>query len=242
MRLPVDPGTPLAGYADIHRELAAGCAGIRTLTTAISLAGHAGGEQLRGRLAAGFRTPNDMYLELRAGPLRTVVFKLAANAEGATLLLPADKQVVRGARGEDILGALTGIELAPADLLAILTGCVVPSPNPTGGRSHAGGWASIDLDGAATLYAQRSGNRWRLRAARRGPWRIEYLEWPEASRFPRRIALAADDPVAVDVQATLTEPEANVDLGDDVFVITVPRDADVIPLEQLRRSGPLRSQ
>jgi hypothetical protein len=44
------------------------------------------------------------------------------------------------------------------------------------------------------------------------------------------------------LQATLTEPEANVDLGDDVFVVMVPRDADVIPLEQLRRSGPLRSQ
>jgi hypothetical protein len=242
VQLPADPGTPLPGFADIHRDLAAGCAGIRTLTTGISLAGSAGGDRLRGTLAAGFRTPNDMRLEFRAGPLRTVIFTLAANADGATLVLPRDKQVVRGPRGEDILGAITGIDLSPADLLAILTGCVVPSPSPTGGRSHPGGWVSIDLGGAATLYTQRSGNRWRLRAARRGPWRIEYLEWPDASRFPRRIALAADAPVAVDLQATLTEPEANVDLGDDVFVVMVPRDADVIPLEQLRRSGPLRSQ
>ena len=242
VQLPVDPGIPLAGYSDIHRDLAAGCAGIRTLTTGISLSGRAGNERLRGTLAAGFRTPNDMLLELRAGPLRTAIFRLGANADGATLFLPRDRQVVRGRRGEDILAAVTGIDLSPADLFAILSGCVVPSPSPTGGRSHPGGWVSIDLGGAATLYAQRSGNRWRLRAARRGPWRIEYLEWPEASRFPRRIALTADEPVAVDLQATLTEPEANVDLDDDVFVVMVPSDAEVIALERLRQAGPLRSQ
>ena len=241
VQLPVDPGTPLPEYAAIHRQVSAGCADVRTLQTGISLAGTANGDRLGGAVDAGFRAPDAMRLELRAGPLRTPVFVLAADARGATLLLLRDKQVVRGARGEDLLGALTGIALAPSDLMAILTGCVVPSPNPTGGRRHANGWISIDLAGGATVYAQPAGSRWRVRAAQRGAWRIDYSEWPESSRFPRRVTLKTDRPVAVDVRATLSDPEANVDLGDEVFTVAVPADVENIPLEQLRRSGPLRA-
>ena len=50
------------------------------------------------------------------------------------------------ADARDVLGALSGVPLAPADLLAVLTGCVVPDPKPTAGRLHERGWASIDLD------------------------------------------------------------------------------------------------
>jgi hypothetical protein len=242
IKLPTDPGTPLSDYAAIHRQLSTGCADVRTLRTEGSLSGNANGNGLRGSLAAGFRSPADMRLELRVGPLRTPVFYLAANAGGATLLLPRDKQVVRTARGEDLLAALTGIALSPSDLMAILTGCVVPSPNPTGGHQHAGGWGSIDLAGGATLYAQRAADHWQLRAARRGNWRIDYVEWPSASRFPSRVVLTSVMPVAVDLRVTLGESEANVDLGDEVFVVSVPADTEVISLERLRQSGPLRDR
>jgi hypothetical protein len=241
VQLPADPGTPLPDFAAVHRQLAAGCSDVRTLRTALSLAGSANGERLRGTLGVGFRAPDSLYLEFRAGPFNTLGFKLAADAGGATLLLPREKQVVRAMRAADVLGALTGIALDPSDLMAILTGCVVPSPNPTGGRQYANGWISIELAGMATMYAQQSGGRWRVIAAQRGAWRIEYPEWPAASRFPKRVALRAGQPVAVDVRATLVDPEANVDLGDEVFTLAVPADTDVIPLEQLQRSGPLRS-
>src|SRR5262249_15881926 len=71
-----------------------------------------------------------------------------------TLLLPRDDRVLRGAKPEDILGALAGVTLGPADLAAILTGCVVPAPQAMDGRRHANGWASIDLAGGATLFLQ----------------------------------------------------------------------------------------
>jgi outer membrane biogenesis lipoprotein LolB len=239
LQLPADPGTPLSDYADIHRQLAAGCADVRTFRTALSLSGTANGDRLGGTLAAGFRAPDAMRLELRVRPLGTLAFVLVADARGATLLLPRDKQVVRSARGEDLLSALTGIALAPADLMAILTGCVVPSPHPTGGRRYAKGWISIDLADAATVYAQQRGTRWQVRAAQRGEWRIEYPEWPATNRFPTRVALTATQPVVVDVRATLSNAEANVDLGD--FAVAVPAGTETIPLDDLRRSGPLRS-
>jgi outer membrane biogenesis lipoprotein LolB len=240
IKLPSDPGTPLPDYAAIHRQLSAGCADVRTLQVDLSLSGKAGGEGLGGTLAAAFRSPNDMRLEFRVPPFHTLAFTLAANATGA-MLLTRDKQVVRGARSEDLLAALTGIALAPSDLMAILTGCVVPSPSPAGGHLHAGGWASIDLAGA-TLYAQRSGDRWRPRAARRGTWQIEYVDWPDANRFPRRVALTSERPVAVNLRATLTDPEANAVLGDKVFVVDVPAGTEEIPLERLRQSCPLRDR
>jgi hypothetical protein len=240
LTLPSDAGTPIADYAVIHHDLSTGCADVHTLRMELGLSGTANGERLRGTLAAGFRVPGDMRLELSVLPLRTPVFVLAANAQGATLLLSRDHQVIRSDHGADLLGALTGIALAPADLMAILTGCVVPSPHSTGGRQHAGGWISIDLDGGAVLYAQRSGARWHLRAARRGSWRIDYADWSEASRFPGSVTLTSETPVAVDVRATLREPEANVDLGDEVFVIRIPAGTEEIPLARLRESGPLR--
>src|SRR5258705_10802239 len=95
-----------------------------------------------------------MRLEAVA-PFGAPAFILVARGENATLLLPRDEpRVLRGPKPEDILGALTGVALGPADLQAILTGCVAPAPQPTDARQHANGWASMNLTGGATLYLQ----------------------------------------------------------------------------------------
>lgn len=240
--LPSDPGTPLSDYTNIYNEVTAGCRSIRSLQAEVSLSGRANGERLGGTLLTGFRKPESMRLEFRARLLGTPVFILAANPSGATLLMQRDNQVVREPKAEDILGALTGISLSPADLLAILTGCVVPEPQATGGRSHQGGWASIELGDRATVYLQRAGNRWRLRAARRGDWQVEYVEWPDAAALPTKVQLMTTRPVAVDLGATLAQMESNVDLPDNAFTIAVPANAETISLDDIRRAGPLRGQ
>jgi hypothetical protein len=146
--------------------------------------------------------------------------------------------VLRGARAEDILGALTGVSFGPADLLAILTGCVVPAPQPTGGRLHGNGWASIDLMGGATLYLQKRGNAWQLRASRRPGWQIEYPAW--SGMFPQSVRLQADDAaLMVDLTAAISQVETNVDLDENAFTVNVPSDAEPITLEELRQNGPL---
>ena len=114
-----------------------------------------GEERLSGRVRAGFERPASMRLE-GVAPLGQPVFILAAQAGKGVLLLPRDSRVVRDQPAEAILGALTGVDLAPGDLQAILTGCVVPAPMATGGRMHANGWASIDLQGGAKLYLRRT--------------------------------------------------------------------------------------
>ena len=222
-------------------QISAACTGVRTLTAEIGLSGRAGRQKLRGRVVAGFARPAAMRLE-GVAPFGPPAFILVARGMNATLLLPRDEpRVLRGAQPEDILGALTGVTLGPADLQAILTGCVMPSPQATDARRHANGWASVDLSGGATLYLQPAGqNMWTLRAAKRDGWQIEYPSW--SGTFPQQVRLQSTQPdVNVDLSASLSQIETNKDLEDAAFNVNVPSDADPITLDELRTAGPLGS-
>ncbi len=202
------------------------------------MSGRAGRQRLRGRVVAGFARPASMRLEAVA-PFGAPAFILVARGENATLLLPRDEpRVLRGPKPEDILGALTGVALGPADLQAILTGCVVPAPQAMEARRHANGWASIDLAGGARLYLEPARGGWTLRAATRAGWQIEYPAW--SANFPQSVRLQSSQPdVNVDLTAALSQIETNKDLEDAAFTVNVPPGADPITLDELRDSGPL---
>ena len=209
------------------------------MTAELGLSGRAGGRRLRGRVIAGFEQPGSMRLE-GVAPFGPPAFVLAARSGSAVLLLPRDDRVVRNAAADEILGALTGLALGPADVQAVLTGCVVSSPGAVGGRVHANGWASIDLAAGATLFLERRGNAWISRAARRPGWQVEYPAWQGA--FPltvRLTSLAAN--VDVDLTATVSQLETNVSIDPAAFVVNVPEGTRDLPLEQLRQAGPLRA-
>jgi hypothetical protein len=236
--LPTDPGTPFADFAQVHARLTEACRGVKTLTAELALAGRAGEQRLRGRVVAGFERPASMRLE-GVAPFGPPAFILAARGDTATLLLPRDERVVRGERAQDILGALTGVALAPADLQAILTGCVVADPKPTAGRLHPDGWASIDLEGGERVFLRQQGTAWQLRAARREGWQIDYPVWQ--GRFPQSVRLLSDRPgAAVDLTATLSQIEANVPLAAEAFAVNVPANTATLSLAELRAAGPLR--
>jgi hypothetical protein len=171
-------------------------------------------------------------------PFGPPAFILAARGANATLLLPRDERAVRDARPEEILGALTGVALSPADLQAVLTGCVVPVATPVAGRLHQNGWASIDLGGGATLFLQREGTEWRPRAGRRPGWQIEYPMWQGA--FPGAVRLESlGASVNVDLTATVSQLETNVPIDQAAFVVGIPPGAIELSLAELREAGPL---
>lgn len=237
LTLPTDAGTPFPAFAEIHAGVSASCAGIRTLTAELGLSGRAADRRLRGRVIAGFARPASLRLE-GVAPFGAPAFILATSGDEATLLLPRDNRVLRGAPAEEILGAMTGVALAPDDLQAILTGCVTASPQATGGRLHENGWASIDLAGGATLYLQRRDGTWRVRAARRAGWRVEYLDW-EGS-FPETVRLRSEDQrIDVNVTAAVSQLETNVELSPAAFAVDVPPGAREITIDELRDAGPL---
>jgi len=240
LELPADPGAPFPDYADTYRRVTMTCAGVRTMTAELALAGRAGGRPLRGRAIAGFERPASMRLE-GVAPFGPPAFILAARAGTATLLLPRDNRVLPNAAPEEILGALTGVALSPADLQAVLTGCVSAQTGATGGRLHQNGWASIDVAGGATLFLARVDGAWQPRAARRPGWQIEYRSWQAG--FPREVRLQSVDPaIDVDLTATVSQLETNVSLEASAFAVNVPASALELTLGELREAGPLRAQ
>jgi hypothetical protein len=247
INLPGGPGTPFPEFADVHKQISSACTGVRTMTAEVGLSGRAGEQRLRGiNVVAGFVRPSAMRLEaVVAGQL---IFILAAPDENGVLFLTRESEVLRKARPESILEALIGVNLAPADLLAILSGCVVPNGSATNGQRYANGWASIEVTaradsskaGAATLYLQRVGDQWQLRVARRSGWRIDYPAWQ--GQFPASVRLLSDmQPVSVDLTATISQLETNIDLeAAELAAVKVPPGATELTLDELRRAGPLR--
>jgi hypothetical protein len=213
---------------------------VRTLTAELSLSGRAGGRAVRGRAIVGFERPASIRLE-GVAPLGPPAFILAGTGDSSTLLLPRDNRVLRNARAEDILSALTGVALGPADLLAVLTGCVVPMAMPIGGRLHQNGWASVDLAADTTVYLERAPSGWRPRAARRPGWQVEYPAWQGS--FPQTVRLRASDPaIGVELSAGVSQLEANMTLDSAAFTVNVPDDTLPVTLDELRDAGPLRGQ
>jgi len=234
--LPTDTGAPLPNYSEIHAEVTKSCRGARTLTAELGLRGRAGTRRLSGRLISGFERPASMRLEAVA-PFGPAGFILVTRGEQAVLLLPRDERVVRGESAQAILGALTGVTLGPADLQAILTGCILPESKPVAGRLHANGWASIDLEGGATMYLRRMG-AWQIAAGRRNGWEVEYPMWQGA--FPQVIRLqSATQPANVDMTATLAQIEVNTDLSPVTFDVDIPAGTAPLSLDELREAGPL---
>ena len=240
LNLPADVGRPLANFSDIHASLTSACAGVRTFTAELGLSGRVGSERVRGRVLAGFMRPDAMRLE-GVAPLGPPAFILVSSAGASMLLLPRDGAVVRDAPPAEVLEALTGVALEPADLQAVLTGCVVANGRAVGGQIHQNGWASIALEAGSTLYLQREGGMWRLRAARRGQWTIEYPTWQ--GQFPAGVRLRSDAAtVPVDIAASIGQLEANVTLEPSTFSVVVPPGTMELSVGELRRSGPLRGQ
>jgi hypothetical protein len=240
LQLPADPGAPVPDFAEIHKQASSACTGVRTLTAELSLGGRAGGRALRGRAIVGFERPASLRLE-GVAPFGPPAFILAGSGPSATLLLPRDSRVLESARAEDILGALTGVALSPADLLAVLTGCVAAMPAPTAGRMHENGWVSIDLSGGATVYLERVALGWQPRAARRPGWQIEYPSWQTS--FPETVRLQSLDPkIDVDLTVGVSQLEANITIPPAAFTVDVPADALSLSIEELRDAGPLRGQ
>jgi hypothetical protein len=238
--LPTDPGAPLPDFAEIHKSAAASCSGVRTLTAELSLSGRAGDQAVCGRAIVGFERPASIRLE-GVAPFGPPAFILAGSGANATLYLPRDDRVLRNARAEDILGALTGVGLGPADLLAVLTGCVSPTPTAASGRTHQNGWASIDLADGTTVYLERVAAAWQPRAARRPGWLIGYPEWQGA--FPATVRLQATDPaIRVDLSAAVSQLEANVAIDPAAFMVDIPDDTLSLTLDELRDAGPLRAE
>jgi hypothetical protein len=240
IELPGGAGAPSDTAAAAFADATQACAGVRTLTAELGVSGRSGDRRLRGRLIAGFARPASMRLE-GVAPFGAPAFILVAANGESTLLLPREDRVLQGERPAAILEALSGLPLAPDDLLAMLGGCLVPEPRPAAGRMYAGGWLAVAVDAEATAYLKREAAGWRIVAGLVGPLQIEYGEF--AGAWPRRVRIVSAAPtrrgVPLDLTVRVSQVETNVALEPAAFSVDVPPTADPLTLDELRRAGPL---
>jgi len=239
VQLPVGEGEAFPGYEEALQGATRGCREVRSLSAELAVSGRVDGRKLRGRVMAGLTAEGRIRLE-GAAPFGPPVFILVASGPAATLLLPRDGRVLTGEPASAILLALVGVDLRPADLLAILAGCVVPDPQATGGRSFSSGWARLDLSGGATAFLQRDSRRgWVIRAGLWPRLRLDYEPAEGSAPASVRLQTAAEAGTASDLRIGLSQVEVNVPLGAEVFAVKVPADAVPITLTELRQAGPI---
>ena len=239
LQLPSGPSVPLDNPNQIFDEAFGGCSDLRSLTLEIGLSGRAGGRKLRARLLAGLAAPSSIRLEAVA-PFGAPGFILAASDASSVLLLPRDDRVLRDAPPQDILAALAGVHVGPADLLAFLAGCPGAAPVASGARRFSDEWAAVDLDDGGVAYLQH-GETWHLAAIVRPDLRTVFQEWTVEG--PGRVGLQspdAGDPAAFDLSLRLSQVERNAEIPPAAFSVEVPPDTEPITLDELRRAGPMR--
>ena len=238
--LPEGPGTPFPDYAPLFETAVSECATNQTWDALIRLRGRSGGVRLNERVRAGLAAPGSVRLELLA-PFGSPGFILVASPDEATLWLTREARVLSDVPAADMLEALIGIPFGPEDLKAVLTGCLVPDPQPTAGRS-IGEWVVVDLVGGAVAYLHPVDGEYHLTVGIRDGLTIEYDRF--SRRTPRLVRLRsvpADGngqtrPV-VDLTATFTSVNLNLGFPDGTFSFadSVPPDVVPITLEDLRR-------
>jgi outer membrane biogenesis lipoprotein LolB len=238
--LPSGPGEPFPEFRAAFQAAVRECAGVRTWSAELGIAGRAGRAKFRGRAFAGLARPDALRLEGLA-PFGQPVFILVARQGGATLLLPRDRRVLTHGSAAAIVEALTGVAISPDELRHIVTGCVSES-EPVGGRSFGGRWHGVDLADGSTVFLRRAGGTWRIEAGLRASLVVEYRRF--VGLRPEQIRVSATPPqgetrAAADLTLAISQVEINVALADEVFTVSVPPDAVPMTLEELRDAGPL---
>ncbi|MGH9407973.1 MAG: hypothetical protein ACRD1V_00810 [Vicinamibacterales bacterium] len=235
--LPSGSGTPFADFASAYAQATAQCGDVRTITLSIALSGKAGTTKLRGHIDAGFAAPANARLEGLA-PFGKPVFVLVASEGAATLVLPRDNRVLRGAPPDRIVEALAGVPLGPADMRTVLAGCGFSGAAPVSARAFAGGWVEAESSDTA-VYLRQDDGRWYVAAARRSGMTVTYTRSTDGRPAAIRLRAVTAERVTADLTMGLSQVDINTTLDPRTFEADVPPDAAPLTLDELRRAGPL---
>jgi hypothetical protein len=239
MKLPAPGSVPAADGAEVLAEATASCRTINSYSAEIAVAGKVAGRRLRTRILAGLAAPASALLDAPA-PFGASIFMFAARDNDATLILPRDRRVLEHGRPADVLEAVTGVPLAPADLRLALTGCTAASD-----AAHAtqigDDWRIIPGDRELYLHRAKPGAAWQLVAVvYRQPGALEFRADYKTfdGGLPRSIRLSSIDSRRFDLTLTLSQVEKNPSLDADTFRLQIPSGFDPITLQELRDAGP----
>jgi hypothetical protein len=238
LELPAGAGTPYPDGARVYTDAVKVCAGVKTMQATLGLSGRAGSTTLRGNVDAGFAAPDRIRLEGRH-PLGRPVFILVATGAKSTLLMPRDNRVLRDVAPESIVEALVGLPLTPAELRSLVSGCGFAVGEPGEGREYPNEYVAVDVAGATT-YLRQDQSGWHVAGATRPPLTVIYSDVTNGRATTLRV-VSTGTPRA-DLTVRLSDINTNVTMGEEVFAVEVPAEAQPMKLEELRRAGPLGGQ
>jgi hypothetical protein len=240
LKLPTGPGLPAPDAAAALMQAVSACRRITTVSAEVAVSGSVGGRRVRGRILAGLAEPASLYIEAPA-PFGAPLFVFGASNGDATLLLPRDRRVLEHGRPVEVLEAIAGVPLDPADLRRTLTGCLADTGVDAGSARGFGDlWRIVPGERDAYLKRDRPADPWRLVAVLQPGqygWRADYSAF--MNDVPRSIRLVSNDAGRFDLRLDLSQVDLNVALEPAVFQIAIPPGAQPMSIEELRANGPL---
>ena len=226
-------GRPLSSYHEVFNAAVDPCRRVRTTELMLAISGQAGDTKLRGRVRGAFKRPMSLRLE-GLSPFGPPGFVLVTGVDSALLLLPRERHMIMDATGRDLLEFLAGGALDPEDFGAVLTGCLVPDPNPLRARTFGNGWVGVDLEGDATLFLHEVDGIPVVVAGRRNGLVVEYHN--HARGLPRSVQVqtTSSSRVATNLTVSLSQVSINIDIDDRAFLMEPSNQFAPITIEELR--------
>ena len=237
---PTGPAAPAPEAAAAWQAATATCRDVRTArvtSPGLRLVFRAGTRRFPAvTLGAAFDDRGRaMALDARVGT--AAFFTLAGSADQATLVLRDGRYVT--APAADIVEALIDVRLEPARLLAILTGCLTPTPEFRQ-AVRRDRWLEVTAADAVAYLDQTSDGAWRLRAGTFDGLDVHYWElgpsWPRSLEIRSRAD--AGKPAMSIAISRLEIIEPNAPLEASLFQLVLPPGATSISLAELRAVGP----
>lgn len=232
---PTGPPQPAPGADAAWQQATTLCGEVGAYRGELQMTARLDGSRIP-RVRLGMAIDGNDAIGLEARVVGSPVFTLGGAAGSATLWLREGNRVIR-APAADIIEALIGVPLAPARLLALLSGCV-STDLAIGAAERYGDLVRIETSDAA-VYLERREARWTTRAGEFGPFLVDYRRVEEG--WPRALTIAsrAGEVPAVSISLDVRDFTVNPVLPPALFIVSVPPGAEPASLEELRASGPL---
>lgn len=239
VELPAGEASPAPEAVRHFTQATAACAVTSTFSAEVAVSGRVGGDRVRGRLLAATDREGRVRLEAVSG-FGAPFFVLVSDGETAVLVLPRDGRVLRHDSLADVLDALAGLALGGRDLHALLTGCLVPDPEPANGRRLDRRFEIVDLGPGrvGVLRGGEPGVAWRLVRGQVGALRVAYDGF--VGGRPRSLRVAAGSAAGgrvVGLVLQLAQVDIDAPIDPRAWMADVPAGAAPLTLDELRRLG-----